>query len=217
MQKNKRQLGFSLLSLLLMVSLVGALLAYVRSSRELKSVKGEFRQMLEQSNIMEIDDPTRVYCRQLPQPAPLVYPFKVAIPPGEKLMLQVITGKKSDPQPRTLKVVELEGQSATNGLPEQYDFSVYLEFPLKGYSIGVLSPRRADMSVAEKPRHDLRWLDKQQSDSSKLARPLSTSKFPVESIEVSETLILYEESEEMAEDPRYFRIQIGAEPDEYSW
>lgn len=218
MPQNKRQFqfGFSLLSLLLMVSLVGAILAYVGSSRELESVKGEFRQMLDLSDIIEIDDPTRVYCRQLPQPAPLVYPFKVAIPAGEKLMLQVITGKKSDPKPKTLALVQLDGQSATNGLSEQYDFSVYLEFPAKGYNIGVLLPRGTNLSKATKPRHDLQWL-KKQSTISNLARPFTKSRFPVESIDVSETLILYEASEAVAEDPRYFKIQIGAAPDEYWW
>jgi len=185
--------AFSLLSLLLFVSLCCAVMALYISSAQQKDAERKYRTLLNWSDRIEISDPTLFHYQPLPQPAPLVFQYQVAVPRDTELELRVIGGRKSpDGTIPTLCTMELCGPRDGFAVPEQYTITVYFQNTSSGHRIGFKSEVDGLQTFVHTERLD--WLDS-LLETYTAAHPPPGYKLPVQTSEPTKTVTLHHQTE----------------------
>ena len=100
MDDKNSNLSFSLLSLLLLIALFAASIALYLANQKIQVANKQYDDLLKTTDHMDIADASLLNYRRLPQPAPMVFQYQIAVPRDTTMELKVIAGPQSDMAPR---------------------------------------------------------------------------------------------------------------------
>ena len=209
--------SFSILSLLLFVTLCATCTALYLSNRKNVVVQRQFDELLQTTDHMEITDAALFNYRRLPQPAPLVFQYQVAVPKNTTLELKITAGKRANENEPPLSCkMDLNGPRDGYSTPEQYKVTVYIQNTANGYRIGFESSAGGATS-AWAATDRLSWLD-DMAETNRLQNPPPNFKSPVQTADPSTTIALHYQTENSAtmsgvvqnkENPNRILISVG--------
>ena len=213
--KGKRpNSSFSLLNLLLIVALFAVGIALHLSNQKVQTANQQYDELLQTTDHMIINDATLFNYRRLPQPAPLVFQYQIAVPRDTTMELKVMGGSQTDGAP--LCRMDLQGPKDGFSTPEQYKITVYVQNTANGYRVGCESSAGGATS-AFAANGPLEWLD-DLSETNSLMNPPPSFRSPVQSSDPTETIGLHYQSENSAtmaglvqnkKNPNYLLISVG--------
>ena len=159
MVSQRRTLSFSILSLLLTVSLSAVGTALYLSKCETRTLSLSYDRLLETSEQILDLDPTCFNFLELPSPAPLVYQFQIAVPHDKTLELRVSYGdKKRGLQSPTIFKSDVLGPRKGSSTPPQYKITVSIQTTDMGLKIGYNSAA-GDSKSMRMNGAKIAWLD----------------------------------------------------------
>ena len=204
---------------MLLVTLFCSVLALALTFIELSTTKKDLALLKERSDLIDISDPNLVYVRELPQPGPLVFQYKVAIPAESEMILRITTGNCSGEEEFELVDASLRSKISESGTIEQYNVSVCLQISKRAYKVAVTQPKRSSSrskTTLDESKNRLAWL-RPRLEKRGPRMPSKTKHFPVKQLDPSESLTLVFESqdsenlradEETPDTPQYFKVEL---------
>ena len=213
MDDKNSNLSFSLLSLLLLIALFAASIALYLANQKIQVANKQYDDLLKTTDHMDIADASLLNYRRLPQPAPMVFQYQIAVPRDTTMELKVIAGPQSDMAPRCR--MDLQGPKDGSSIPEQYKVTVYIQNTTAGCHVGCESSADGGpCSLSTIGR--LEWLD--DLAKSNILHLTPTFKSPVQTSDPTKTITLHYQSESSAtslglvqnkEDPNILLIAVG--------
>ncbi|TWT64914.1 hypothetical protein [Crateriforma conspicua] len=217
MEEKPPKSSFSILSLLLFVALCATCTALYLSNQKNVAVQQQLKVLLQTTDHMEVSDPSLFHYRRLPQPAPLVFQYQIAVPRNTTLELKVTAGNNANSnKTATIFNTDLIGPRDDNLTPEQYKITVYIQNTDKGYRVGCESSAGGGASSWTSTGR-LDWLDDLEGTNN-LQNPPPSFKSPVQTSDPSKPIGLYYLSENSAtisglvqtkENPNTLLISVG--------
>lgn len=210
--------SFSILSLLLLVALFATGIALYQCRQELTETHNQYLALLETTAHIDIQDSRLFHYRRLPQTAPLVFQYQIAVPSEVVMQLNVVGGKKTNQS--TLFQMDLPGPNVEHFLaPSQYLITVYIQNTPKGYRVGCESAGGRAWEHVKTGR--LAWIDS-MSATTELPDLPDNYKFSVQTSDPKETVELHFQSESSTtlsgkvknvDNPNVLIISVGPKED----
>ena len=197
------------------MGLAATSIAVFWANRDVERLKLQVDTLQKTTEHFPIDNPTQFHFKRLPQPAPMVFQYQIAIPKDTIMELTMYTGNVSGGKPTIIQRLDISGPKAGFSIPEQSKLTVYLRRKSNGVEFGVNS--MGSGTVVGPVPCDLNWYADIAGDSYSNNPPPGFVS-PTQSSDVGDTVGLYYWSEDTdtpfrqiveTENPRYFAISIG--------
>ena len=156
-------LRFSLLSLLLTVSLICVSVSHVQVSRKNQRLAEENRHLKTELGYIDVQDPKKAYVLRLESPEPLTWRFRVYLPPGKTYFLN-----------RCQKWVESGFPQHASSGPFHYNGPFTLTASLyedaDGWGHRISMPRSGGAGWSHGHGDEMKWLSDHSANRSNLLR-----------------------------------------------